>query len=386
MNERVPDPSPEPMGQGGRSAGPSLPLSGRSGARTGADVLAAARTLAATGTLALSSRRGTLLIVLEGGEEKGRRALGADPELEVADQTFLFHAHPVHGGGGGEEDLEPILPSMLPQARQDALRAWPQLGTELALRPRPVDLSATLERLEARGFDGVLGGRAGSEEALTRGGAARGEAGLGGALVIVAGGRPVAAVAERDGHKLERGDALRALMRQAMDVAAPELWLAPLPEPLTAILAGMALGLEGDERDATTGAAREGHELVLLREGRVLLRLASDGRGDHVGMGLVRAARDVRRLRELPLPDDPPGFEDRRYRLTLRGRDVLDPMTDLSMRFEAEIGASGKRLLRTLQRGLPVARVGQELGLELDQLRPWLRRLEEDGLIQAVEA
>ena len=113
----------------------------------------------------------------------------------------------------------------------------------------------------------------------------------------------------------------------------------------------------------------------------------------HVPAELVGTARRYRRLEsdrdallpELELPDDPPGWEENTYALTLRGQDAVNPMTDVAMRFHEEYGPMGRRILDALGRGASIEKAAGALGLDLQEFKPWLRRLEEDGLVRVRE-
>ena len=87
----------------------------------------------------------------------------------------------------------------------------------------------------------------------------------------------------------------------------------------------------------------------------------------------------------LSLPSEPPGWEEQRYHLTLRGRDALNPMTELAMRFEREFGRTGRQTLTQLARRSTVADVARSLSLEPNDLRPHVERLEAESLIRKAE-
>lgn len=85
------------------------------------------------------------------------------------------------------------------------------------------------------------------------------------------------------------------------------------------------------------------------------------------------------------MPNDPTGWEGRRYALTLRGRDALDPMTELSMRFRSEFGRTGQRALEGFRRAAAAEAVAEALGLEAGAFRTLLERLEAEGFIRRLE-
>lgn len=84
----------------------------------------------------------------------------------------------------------------------------------------------------------------------------------------------------------------------------------------------------------------------------------------------------------MPLPEEPPGWEAQHYVLTLRGRDALNPMTELWMRFRATYGVPGQRLLEVLTDGATLEAVAAALDTPLEELRPWLHKLEEEGMVR----
>ena len=101
-------------------------------------------------------------------------------------------------------------------------------------------------------------------------------------------------------------------------------------------------------------------------------------------LGRFASVAEVIDLPALALPEGPLDWETRTYQLTLRGRDVLDPMTEIAMRFGAEHGPIGKRLLHALQRGHDAETVARELALDLEDVGARIRRLEREGFVRAV--
>lgn len=333
------------------------PLRGSSGPADAAGLLRAVLALNVTGTLAVAGAGGVRLSLVSKGESVARGALGTPPADDALDLPFVFHPHPLPEGA-----LQgvPELPSRLPDARHPALQSWPDLPGGRDLAPGPLGLRDLLLDLQASHFGGALGGRSPH----------------GPVLALFEEGRLLVALAERDGRTLGRGDALRLLARHATDPHAPPLTLTPLPQELRHALLGVATDRRGDAPDGL----RIGEEGAIALLGGVPQVRVAFSANDRIGR--FRSVEEPSRLPALELPDDPPGWETQRYALTLRGRDALDPMTELSMRFDAEIGASGKQILRAVRAGHTVGRLAEELGLELDQLGAWLRRLEGDGLIR----
>jgi hypothetical protein len=342
----------------GASSAASAPLRGRSGPYDGADLLRGLLEAGVSGTLALGDEGGLCLTLIEAGESVARSNHGDAPPSDRLDVAFAFHPHALpddamHG--------VPELPALLPEATLPGLACVPDLPGGRELPPGLSTLPSLMAHLDAQGTRGAL--------------AAGGADGTVAALVVD--GKIVAAVGDKGGREVRRGDALRLLARHAGDPASAPIRLVPLPDPLLTSVAGVMLDRK---RDAPHGAHVGERAAVLLEHGVPALRVAYRAAER---LGRFAAAEDVARLPALPLPEDPPDWETRTYTLTLRGRDALDPMTELAMRFDEEYGPSGKEILRALRRGLDVETTGAELGLELDQLAAWLRRLEGDGMIRS---
>ncbi len=336
---------------------PSAPLRGRSGPNDGADLLRGFLQLGVSGTLALGDEGGVCLTLIQDGESVTRSSHGTPPTTDVTDVAFAFHAHELPGGAAHGV---PELPALLPAATLPALLLVPDLPGGIDVAPGLVSLPVLIAHLDARGARGVLAAH-GPDASV---------------VALIASGRVLAAAGDKQGRELRRGDALRLLARHAADPAAAPMRLVPLPDPLLTAVAGVMLDRK---RDAPHGVRVGESSATFLEHGVPILRVAYVA-AEHLGR--FAAVETLERLPALPLPDDPPDWETRTYHLTLRGRDALDPMTELAMRFDAEYGPSGKDILRALRRGLDVETAAAELGLELDQLGAWLRRLEADGLVR----
>ena len=87
-------------------------------------------------------------------------------------------------------------------------------------------------------------------------------------------------------------------------------------------------------------------------------------------------------LPDLRLPAGVPGWEDKRFDLTLRGRDALIPMTALAMEFDHKYGDAGRTLLELLKKGLSAEEVSSKLQVELGTIQNGLEALQKDGLIR----
>ena len=172
------------------------------------------------------------------------------------------------------------------------------------------------------------------------------------------------------------------------------LVLHALPEPVAAGLLGWLLGLSSSDAsvgDASSRRLPEGFSGLELsatgahfyRAGTpYLLQLRPPGAPIHAdSLGLFAACQ---RVPILTLPGEPSGWEGRRYGLTLRGRDALNPMTELSMRFQGEFGRSGRRALEQFRRDLSVEVAAGALGLEVAELGGLVERLEAEGFVRTV--
>jgi len=378
----------------------TLPLRGRSGPYRLVDLLAALHAWGASGTLAVREGRRVVLTRLIEGEAIGETALGEAPseaesvagggldKPDAQDLPFVFHPHGLdthgldtHGldprdldatdpdstGTAPEANVDPSdhevpgLPSLLPDATWPALLVLPALPGGSEVPAGSLSLPALVAHLDARGVRGAVS-VVGDGETVA---------------ALIAGGRIVAAAGDKHGRELQRSDAMRLLSRFVADPKAAPLQITPLPEVVLAAVAGVMLN---HKRSAPHGVRIGERSATILEAGQPLLRVAYQG-AERLGRFAAEPAVD--RLPALPLPDDPPDWETRTYHLTLRGRDALDPMTELSMRFDEDYGAAGKAILRALRRGLDVETTSAELGMDLDALGGWLRRLESEGMVRA---
>lgn len=353
----------------GRGIGSAL--HGRTGARTQDETISLLGEV--TGTVAFGSEAGWSLVVIRDGTVVDRQPVERAPSAGAVDLPFVLHEHDVRdGAGNGDEaasrrgrDVEaarslPELPALLPEARWPGLVCIPH-GPDVRLLPAGlVSLPALAAHLGGTAFHGVV--------------AAHG--GAGSAAAVAVGGRFVAAVGDRSEHELGGPNALRLLARHAIDPDAPALRLVPLPHAPLAAVAAVMLGRQADGGDELQVGE---HATVLSRDGTPWLHVAYPSAER---LGRFAAGVAVADLPALALPEEPLDWETRSYQLTLRGRDVLDPMTEVAMRFAAEYGTSGRKLLLALQRGLDAETAAAELGLDLDEVGVRLRRLEREGFVR----
>ncbi|MEJ2287335.1 MAG: hypothetical protein P8Y02_01620 [Deinococcales bacterium] len=336
----------------------SLGLLGTTGALSGQDLLEGLRNLRASGTLALSGPGGAVLLQVARGQVEASYKLGHYDSLEAQGQGFHLHPH--------EPADAPRLPSRFPESASPLLRALPRFAPPKILPPALVDLRMLLERLRGTAFNGVLSFSAEQSSAA--------------ALFLQ--GRIGSAAAERAGHVHLGTDAMRVLQRAGLDPEGPELELDPLDPALVRSLLGMALGRSAPSADPSTfnGLVLEAQGARFVRNGQPYLQVAGGAGGPTTRFALLE---DDAAMPDLHLPDEPPGWEQQRYALTLRGLDALYPMTELAMHFRTSFGRAGQRVLEALGRGLTLEQASEQLHLDLQELKPWLKRLEDEGLVRA---
>lgn len=324
-------------------------LSGKTGNLNGEEWLKSLQALGWSGTLALSDEAGSQFILLKDGQAQTSRTAGSF-QLSATDLCFHFHAHSL-----GEA---PELSSRFARSNVPALRAIPQLGTASPL-PRKLELKVLLDALRDETFSGYLS----LEKQVERG------------VLLLCEGRVVAAFYENDGFVREAADALR-LMRRAFVFSSGQVEYARLDKPLIYCLLGLALGPLS--KGMAGGSGLESGELgyTYLIDGEAILRVSVDLHG-HVGF-----YQALEPISELYLPDEPLGWEQQRYQLTLRGKDALNPMTELAMNFDNLYGRHGRKVLEHIVQGLNPEKVSDYLGLGLSELKPLLEKLEAAGLIR----
>ena len=370
MSARRPPPLP---------TAPSDGLLGTTGSLDGHALLGAVRAWLPSGTLALTQGqdvagvrvlRGVALMALAGGDVTARHMLGRFAGLAATDLDLHAVAH--------APSALPRLPSVASDCDLGAARALPRFVTSLRVLPGVSDVKPLLAKLGEVGWHGALLGRSG----------------VGSAVALLLDGRVVAASGRRGKTSLERQDALRLLQRLAHENEPDALQLVALEPRSAAAVAGYALGqaYEGDEQQHT-GIACGPDGVTFYHRGEAYLTLqfapqatvtSDDDEVADAPLTVRYAALDVDEpaAPAVPLPDEPPGWEAQHYVLTLRGRDALNPMTELWMRFRNTYGAPGQHLLEVLADGAALETVATALDTPLEELRPWLQKLEAEGLVR----
>lgn len=314
------------------------------------------RNLRFTGTLALTDQSGTMLLLLAKGQVEASFKLGGYDDLNATRQGFHLYPH--------EPTDLPRLPARDPQSASPLLRALPRLAPPERLKPGAVHLGRLLDRLADTEFDGAIT----YHEAE------------GPALALLLGGTIRAAVHEAGGRLNSHAEALRALQRSEQAKAKGSMELEALDSAVMMPVTAFAI-----EQSAQAGPNFSGLEVTATgyrywKAGQAFLVVPGETTGPHRRYAL--AEESATKAPEIELPAEPPGWEDQRYNLTLRGRDALDTMMELSMQFRAEFGPEGQRILQTLGRGFTLEQAANELGLELGKLKPWLEQFEADGMLR----
>ena len=328
-------------------------LHGNTGSLNGLELFSSLQTLACTGTLVLETPQGLLLLLLDKGEQKARYPLGVYQGLQQSAQEFHFYPH--------EPSRIPVLPGRFHSSVIATLRALPLLSNKQAIHT--TDLRLLFEHLQTNAFNGCLS----YEHDVERG------------LVLINDGQIAAAFFENDGAMHAGNDALRYLHRRSLDALGSHFDLRALNKTISSSLLGLALLQHRPNPPETfTGLECSERGYTFYQHGQAILQVQTELVGK-VGYYLACSSAP-----ELHLPDELPGWEEQRYLLTLRGKDALNPMTDLAMQFQREVGHSGKRLLQQLASGQTIETTARNLKLELAEIKPWLEKLEREGFVRAL--
>ena len=342
-------PDQEPTGAQG--------MLGDTGQHSAEWLLETLRAIRHSGTLALTDGAGTTLLLLARGQVEASFRLGPYSRLDAPGQRFHLHTH--------EPTLTPQLPARFPGSKSALLRALPRLAPPHRLTPGAVDLADLLERLHESRFNGSLSYATDRERSVA----------------LLVGGSVRAAAHEAAGGTHARAEAMRALQKAGQARATGLLELDALEPSVVVPLAALALAQPAraddpdfDGLEVFAGGYR------FYSHGQAFLEVpgATEGPTRRYSLG----ERAAERTPEIELPDEPPGWEDRRFALTLRGRDALNPMTDRYMSFRTDHGELGQRVLAALGEGNTIGRTAQALDLELGEIKPWIERLERAGTLR----
>ena len=335
-------------------------MRGELGSLSTRDLLGMLAAAGGSGTLVLTRGAVVRTVVLTHGQPTRQIDLGGAFDLNASGGAFAFWPGAATDSSAGSDSV-PTLPSRYPAAR-GPLWALPALAEQPLLSTAETDLRALSARLERDGFGGAL---------------VLGAPGYG--LLLFQAGRLAGAVVEDD-TGLSRSDvALRALSGPA-DRA--ELTLHALPGEVVADVLGLILELrlEGvvNVPDGFSGLELTSAGARYYAAGSPYLFIPRPG-GAPLTTGLFAPSL---RAPALSLPSEPHGWERRAYSLTLRGRDALNPLTELSMRFRGEFGRAGQRALEQFRTEGSVEAAATALSLELGDLKPTVERLHTEGFLR----
>lgn len=327
---------------------------GNSGSLSEQELLEFALAAQRSGTMVVRRTTGTRLHLLDEGVLKTSFALGTPGEQDARGVDFHFQPH-------GPGDL-PQLASSFSESVVGAFRAVPILGPPQQLPAGIVDLRALVAKARSDGISAALTMQSDEERGLA----------------LFHEGRIGAAFFERANHVWERSDALRAIYRFSLESDGPPMLLHRLEPDLASSLLGLAMERRAGSGDPSSfmGISASEGGYTFYSRGQPCLHVTGRNRDAQGRFTPVETVPD------LALPDDPPGWEQRRFALTLRGRDALNPMTELSMEFTHRYGHVGKQVLESVRRGLSIEDTAARLELDLQNLKPWLERLEADGMIR----
>lgn len=332
-------------------------IAGSGNGESAAELLRFFSALNRDGTLVLRRGATSLYSLIEAGKVKLQREANEFGGLAETVDSFTWLEH--------ERNQLPWLNASSTESGIGALRALPCYGTAQRVFNAATDLPTLLALLEEHAFFGALILADGSESGIA----------------ILTDGKVRAAAYERDGYIWQRVDALRALQRHSLQAELPPLKLLPLDETTALSLAGLALDARAGGNALTdySGITSSDSGYVYFAEGKPYLQV----RGDVLVAGVRYAQPKAENLPELQLPRGAPGWEDKRFVLTLRGRDALIPMTALAMDFDAKFGPQGRQLLELLQQGLSAEEVSAKLQVDLSTIQSGLEALVNDGMIRA---
>lgn len=316
---------------------------------SGHELLQGLCSLKQSGTAVFSAAQTAVIFTLRDGTPSFRYTFG-DTSKSVGDVSVRFYAH--------EEPDIPQLKSYFPNSQSLALRSLPNLGNDHSLPPE-LDLMTLLASFGKHHFSGFISGQANEQ-----------------ALILLIKGQIVLAILEQDNQIMTGQDALRLIRRLSMKNL--QLAWGQLDTPILQALLGLSQTPEVPEADVETftGIRTEGKLFQFFEQGRLLFQVACQKTVPSAYYPLTQGSQNL-----IP-PEEPLGWEQDNYHLTLRGKDALNPMTDLSMQFEHSYGREGRHVLKNLKDAGQPEQLSRKLRLSLSELKPWLEKLEHDGFIR----
>lgn len=255
------------------------------------------------------------------------------------------------------QDVQPFLARFLPDVPP----------SQLGLSREFCDIYIFLSHLQTQGWSGYLHARTEGQDVW----------------VLVLRGRPVAAAADRQegapplaeaGQRPVGQHALGELIVSYEDGATLAAY--PLPPSYAELLSGLGAGAQKFElSSAFSGLYARPDGAVLYAQGEAVATLEAS-------LPYEAAFPVAAPPQPLVLPRHLAGWAHTTYAPTLRGRDVLSPITAAHSEFRAEFGQGLPLLLMTaLLQGLSPAEFALEHDTPLSEIEPWLTRLREQGYL-----
>lgn len=327
-------------------------VSGNTESSSGLELIEQCKTQNVTGTLYLEHLDQTALLLFQEGKVQKHYALDQGLNAEQNELSFIFYQHDMRG------HIE--LPSRFPTSLSPVMRALPALDERCHRLPAGQDLHDLLLRYEAQAYSGYI-----SCEAEDKKG-----------LILIKEGKIVIALYEAEQALQETKDALRALRRLALEPSS-KVAARPIAIALLEGLLALASNNKSHGLHIFNGLESSEEGYAFFKNGKALLR---------TGVGLIGQAayfpHVMEEAKSFTMPDEPPGWESERYQLTLRGKDALNAITELAMNFRRDYGDFGKQLLNLLPTYATPEALVRELDMTLGDLKPWLDRLENEGIVR----
>lgn len=281
--------------------------------------------------------------------EAAKAAAAASPATTAAPAPELPRLHPRF------QEVQPLLARFLPDVPPSQLG----LNTEFC------DLYIYLSHLQVQGWSGYL-------HAHTEGH---------NVWVLLLQGRPVAAAADRlqgshsaPAESIVGQQALGELILAYQGGASLSAY--PLPPTYAGLLSGLGAGAQKfDLSSDFSGVYARPDGAVLYSQGEAVATLDAT-------LPYEAAFPVSGPPQPLVLPRHLAGWAHATYVPTLRGRDVLSPITAAHSEFRAEFGHDlPLSLMTALIQGLSPAEYALEHDTPLSEIEPWLTRFREQGYL-----
>lgn len=326
-------------------------LSGNSEGSSGAELIKFFLQFPETASLVIESEENSALLLLHQGKVQKHYSFARALDTEQCGLSYFYFQHAMNG------HIE--LPSRFPASSSPMMRALPALPEFSINLAKNQDFSAVLNFFVDDSFSGYV----------------RLESGLKQGFMLIKEGSISMAVYEYDGEIQEDNDALRTLRSMPLE-AQVSMSLRPLAPTILEALLSLAAKNRSHGTHIFNGLECTEAGYAFFKDGRVLLRTAAELIGD------TGYYPNLTNSRTLSMPDEPPGWEQKAYLLTLRGRDALNAITELAMQFQQNFGEEGKTILSRVARDKTPEMLANGLNLSLTELKRWLDQLEREGFIR----